>query len=55
MAEAVRHPVAHAYDEGWRGWLALTVGVVLTVGVSLIVGGPEFTGWPALTEPNMAP
>ncbi len=44
-----------AYAARWRGWLGLIVGVVLAVGVLMIAGGLEFTGSPAMTEPNMAP
>ncbi len=55
MAQAARHLGAHAFDERRIGWLGLIVGVVLAVGVLMIAGGLEFTGSPAMTNPNMTP
>lgn len=55
MAQAARHPGAHALDGRWIGWLVLIVGVVLVVGVFMIAGGGELTGSLAMSEPNLAP
>ncbi len=55
MAQAARHPGAHAFDGRWTGWLVLIVGVALVVGVFVFAGGGELTGSLAMSEPNLAP